>query len=82
MGAEIAVHTLRQWCLRNEGNTDKVVVKIDFKNALTCIDRDVFFREVQEFMPGLSRWVEWCYGATGHLAFGCHSLSSSPRRPS
>ena len=27
-------------------------------------------------MPGLCRWVEWCYGASAHPVFGKHLLSS------
>ncbi len=53
-----------------------MVVKIDFQNAFNCIDRSVFFRGVAEFMPGLCRWVEWCHGASAHLVFGKHLLSS------
>ena len=76
LGGEIAVHTFRQWCFRHAGDPNKVVVKIDFQNAFNCIDRSVFFRGVAEFMPGLCRWVEWCHGASAHLVFGKHNLSS------
>ena len=76
LGSEVAVHTVRQWCRRHAGNPGKVLVKIDFKNAFNCIDRSVFFREVQEVLPGLSRWVQWCYACSAHLFFGPFCLSS------
>ena len=53
-----------------------MVLKIDFKNAFNCISRAAFFKEVDEFMPGLSRWVQWCYGVSSHLVFGAHLVDS------
>ena len=72
----MAIHVLRQWCLRNENCSDKIPLKLDFKNAFNCISREVFFKEVDEFMPGLSRWVQWCYGVSSHLVFGTHLVES------
>ena len=76
LGCEVAVHTLRQWGKRNQGNADKVVVKVDFKNAFNCVNRRAFFLEVADIMPGLTRWVEWCYGVSSHLLFGSFEISS------
>ena len=40
LGAETAIHTLRQWRERNS-QTEKVLLKIDFSNAFNCISRQV-----------------------------------------
>ena len=49
-GAEIATHALRQF-MGQEHREDKVLVKIDFKNAFNTARRDVILRKVREETP-------------------------------
>eukprot|EP00666_Eupelagonemidae_sp_cell4sb_P017832 gene17832-biopygen15069 len=45
-------------------------------NAFNTIDREVFLREVRSRLPGLSKWVEWCYGAPSNLLFAGNVIAS------
>ena len=76
MGTEHALHTVRQWKERNTATPDRVLLKIDFANAFNCVSRSKVLSEVQERMPSLARWVQWCYGSPSHLVFGDHTLES------
>ena len=40
LGSEIAVHTLRNWYEKNIQIPNKVILKLDVKNAFNSIDRD------------------------------------------
>ena len=51
-GAEIAVHSLRRYIRRND-NMDKVILKLDFRNAFNSMRRDKILNEVRERVPGL-----------------------------
>jgi len=75
LGAEIAVHTLRQWCLRNAGS-DKVLLKIDCSNAFNCISRSAVLHEIHEHFPRLARWTGWCYAVRSNLVFGSTTVPS------
>ena len=63
LGADSAVHTVRQWSQRNSGNSSKVIVKLDFENAFNTIDRAAALSELRTQFPSLARWAQWCYGA-------------------
>ena len=76
LGAETAVHVLRQWCERHAGNQNKVVLKLDFRNAFNCVNRGACLREVSEHFPGLSRFVRWCYGSESSLFFDDYVIES------
>ena len=75
-GAEAAVHTLRAWLQRHESASDKVVVKLDFRNAFNTVDRTVVLREARAQFPALARWATWCYHAPSTLRFGQEQLLS------
>jgi hypothetical protein len=75
LGAETAIHTLRQWCTRQTG-TNKVLLKIDFSNAFNCVSRTAALRELHLHFPALARWAEWCYSIPTNLIFGPHTISS------
>ena len=49
-GAEIGVHTLRQY-VNHSHSEDKLVAKIDFRNAFNTIRRDRLLEEVKEHTP-------------------------------
>ena len=68
LGAEVAIHVIRQWCTRN-ASENKVLLKIDFKNAFNTLDRQAILREVREHFPELARWSEWCYANHSNLIY-------------
>jgi len=76
MGSETAIHCIRQWCDRNAGSEDQVLLKLDFSNAFNCVSRAAALAEVHEHFPELARWTEWCYGIRSNLLFGSHTLDS------
>ena len=76
LGAEIAFHSIRRWCAQNVGSQEKVLLKVDFSNAFNCVSRTAVLAETQEHLPGLMRWVEWCYAGRTNLLFGGHTLDS------
>lgn len=69
-GGEAALHTLRVWLQRHESASDKVVAKLDFRNAFNTIDRIVVLREARTQFPALVRW------APSTLRFGQEQLLS------
>ena len=77
-GTEAVIHSV-QAILNNPAipANSKWVVQIDFKNAFNTIDRSTFLAEVRKCLPGLSAFVEWCYGANSRLVFGEDIIYSS-----
>ena len=69
LGAEVGSQTVRQWCERNQATEGKLIFVADFENAFNTINRGKFLREVRHHMPGLARWVEWCYGRPSKIFF-------------
>ena len=76
LGTEVGVHTARQWCRRNAGDTSKAFLKIDFANAFNTVDRITFLKECRLRFPSLAPWVEWCYTEPSRLMFGDRLVSS------
>ena len=58
-GAETAIHALRAY-LENPASQDKVILKIDFKNAFNCIRRDKFLALVKHKIPNIYNFVHQC----------------------
>ena len=78
-GAEIGVHTLRQF-VNHAHSEDKLVAKIDFRNAFNSIRRDKLLAEVKEHTPSLYRMINQCYSTQSYLYFG--TSTSTQRRES
>ena len=56
----------------------KIMLKADFSNAFNMVDRTEMLAQVYEKLPGLYRWVEYCYSTPAHLFFGsCLLLSEA-----
>ena len=68
-GCEIAAHSIRQYVISDKV-MDKVLVKVDFKNAFNSIRRDVFLRRVLHYCPSLYPMVYQCYSKASSLFFG------------
>jgi len=77
LGAETAVHVVRQWMERQEGSNTKAALKLDFRNAFNLVDRSAMLHEVDAHFPTLSRWVRWCYEEESSLLFAGHELLSA-----
>ena len=69
-GGEVAVHTTRSWVERHARQADKVLLKLDFKNAFNEVSRQAVLDTAQAQFPALARWVTWCYQAPASLYFG------------
>ena len=79
LGADCAIHTVRQWCQRHGHDDTKMILKLDFENAFNTVDRSEALSRLCEHFPHLSRWAQWCYGAHSHLFFGPMTLASATR---
>ena len=76
-GAEAIVHSLQ--LLRANpliSDSDKWVLLVDFRNAFNNIDRALMFEELRSHIPGISPWMEWCYGSQPHLIHGDYTIHS------
>lgn len=56
---------------------DKVLLKVDFRNAFNSVDRFGLLSETRAAFPGLACWVDWCYGSASILRFGKHTIPST-----
>lgn len=46
-GCEAALHTCRTFVRKNK-KSKKIILKIDFKNAFNCVERDILLRTIKE----------------------------------
>ena len=76
-GCEAAVHATRGWLHRNSGHADKILLKLDFRNAFNSIDRTALLRQVRAHAPECACWADWCYGCSSRLLFGDDVLQST-----
>ena len=74
-GAESAIHALRAY-LEDPTSQDKVVLKIDFKNAFNCIRRDKILALVKMKIPHIYNFVYQCYAEKSYLLFGPEIIHS------
>ena len=74
-GAEAAVHALRSY-LENPENKDKVLLKIDFKNAFNMIRRDKILNLVKKKLPNIYNFVYQEYAEKTSLRFGGEIIES------
>ena len=71
-GAEAAVHAIRAY-VKSPENKNKVLLKIDMKNAFNQVRRDVILKLVKEHTPEIFQYVYQCYSQTTSLFFGSYS---------
>ena len=74
-GAEAAVHALRSY-LENPSTANKVLLKIDFKNAYNTIRRDVILNLVKQKLPKVYNFAHQCYSKSTNLIFDSEVLLS------
>ena len=75
-GAEASVHAARRLAKEFGEDPGKIMLKVDFSNAFNMVDRTEMLAQVYEKVPGLYRWVEYCYSHPAHLFFGTITLQS------
>ena len=76
-GAEASVHAVRQLAKEFGDDPGKIMLKVDFSNAFNVVDRTEMLAQVYAKLPGLYRWVEYCYSNPAHLFFGSCVLQSA-----
>ena len=60
-GAEVIVHSLRQWWERNRDNRKTVLVKMDYSNAFNEAEPEAFLGTARRKLPGAAKMAYWCY---------------------
>ena len=75
-GAEASIHAVRRLAKEFGEDPGKIMLKVDFSNAFNSVDRTEMLAQVHEKLPGLYRWVEYCYSQPAHLFFGSCLLKS------
>jgi len=78
-GAEVIVHSLRQWWERNRDNSRYVLLKKDFTNAFNEVEPNAFLNTACRRMPGCARLAEWCYGEGSNLIYNGEVFKQSTR---
>jgi hypothetical protein len=76
-GAEASVHAVRKLAKEFGDDPGKIMLKVDFSNAFNVVDRTEMLAQVYEKLPGLYRWVAYCYSHPAHLFFGSCVLQSA-----
>ncbi|CAE7231929.1 unnamed protein product [Symbiodinium natans] len=76
-GSEAAVHAARHWLQSHSGHENRVLVKLDFRNAFNAVSRTSVLREARARVPEVSSWADWCYGQSSRLRFGKHVVAST-----
>ena len=76
-GSEAAVHAARHWLQSHSGHENRVLVKLDFRNAFNAVSRASVLREARARVPEVSSWADWCYGQSSRLRFGKHVVAST-----
>ena len=69
LGAESAVHVVRQYVERHRQSHSKAALLVDFSNAFNTVDRSTFLAACREVSPGIAAWAHWCYGSHSRLLF-------------
>ena len=75
-GAEAAAHAARFFA-SDRSSADRVIVKLDFRNAFNTVRRDRLLDQVKKFMPEYFNFICQMYRHSSHLIFGPHLLESA-----
>ena len=62
---------------RNSGHADKLLLKLDFRNAFNAVDREAVLREARLHLPEIACWADWCYARGSRLRVGRHTVMST-----
>ena len=72
-GAESAIHATRQFL---KSNKQCAMLKIDFRNAFNCINRNNFLKKVSELFPDILPYVNSSYANKSYLLYNQHTIFS------
>ena len=75
-GAEITVHALRRY-IKGNHDADKVVLKLDFRNAFNSMRRDKILAKVGEHIHCLYPMIWKSYISMSNLYFGYEYIIES-----
>ena len=67
-GVEVIAHSLYD-VLHKHRDSDKALLKIDFRNAFNLVDRGWFVSASSEMFPAMERWTRWCYSSPPLLLY-------------
>ena len=76
-GAEASIHAVRRLASELGEDPGKIMLKVDFSNAFNMVDRSEMLAQVRAKLPGIFRWVAYCYSSPAHLFFGGVLLQSA-----
>lgn len=76
LGCEACVHATRAYSNAFDGS-NKVILKVDYKNAFNAIRRDLVLTAVSRNFPQLFPFAWQCYSECSYLIFGSQIISSS-----
>ena len=76
-GCEAVIHSVAHILEKQDlPSLSRWTLLVDFSNAFNCVSREHMANALRLVLPGLSRWIEWCYCSRSILRFGDHSLLS------
>ena len=76
-GGEAIIHAVSSFIRDPDILPDnRCCLLLDFRNAFNSISRQHMLEEFRRRLPGLSAWMECCYGSHSFLHFGEHSILS------
>ena len=76
MGAEMLVHTVRDWLHRNQDTKGVVLAMLDLSNAFNAVDRWAVRAGARAMAHNLVPWVDACYRADTALILGGKRMNS------
>ena len=65
---------MRNYHENSKNIENKVVLRLDIKNAFNTISIKSCIKEVKKHIPHLNKWAEWCYLRPSRLIFGDHVI--------
>ena len=74
LGCEAAVHAARCYVESISSASNKLMLKLDFKNAFNSLRRDKMLQSVIKFAPAFSCFVQSAYEKPSCLFCGDHIL--------
>ena len=75
LGCEKIIHTVRSFVNLN-ANSNKILLKIDLRNAFNSIDRDVMLQVIKDKVPRLFAFIWQCYRHPTNLFYGSQKIPS------
>lgn len=74
-GCEAIVPATR-FFVEKPGSDNRVMAKLDFKNAFNFLLRSHIMKEIYKEMPGYALFFHRCYGKPSSLLFGDYTITS------